>query len=124
MYSLYTKLKLKAWRWGDTHTHIYTYIHTGISYGNGSYATKRAGGGGCAVALIVAVEGIGSVILDGVWVKADTTGVNGPAISPSTACIVQASLQCLIARITPRHTPCFRPYTHHIHADHHGHRKG
>lgn len=73
--------------------------------GNGGGAGEIAGAGGTGLALVVAIEGVGGVSLDGVGEETEAVGLNGKAIGSRTACIVQRSLKGLAASVASGHAP-------------------
>ncbi|GMN63909.1 hypothetical protein TIFTF001_032990 [Ficus carica] len=78
---------------------------TGVGLGDGGGAGEVAGAGGHGLALVVAVEGVGGVGLDGVWEEAESARLQRQAVGAGTAGVVQRRLQCLHAGVAPRHAP-------------------
>ena len=83
--------------------------HTWICHGNSSSPRKITRARCHALPLVVAVEGIGSVGLQSVGQIAESIQLNGGAVSPSPTCIIQCSLQHVVADVASCHTPTGSP---------------
>lgn len=77
---------------------------TRIGVGDGGRAAEVAAGGD-GVLLVVAVEGVGGVVVDGVRVEAAPAGLDRRAVRAVAAGVVQRDLQRRRARALARHAP-------------------
>lgn len=81
-------------------------VQTWIGGGDGGGAAEGAGGGIVGPpALVIAVDGVGSVCGQSVGQIAEAGRLNGGAVGAGAACVVQSSLHNLLARVAPHHTP-------------------
>lgn len=79
--------------------------NTGITSGNGGSGSKITWTRSSGPALVVAVEGIRSVSLNGVREKTESIWLKRKTIPTGPTSIVQRRLQCVAAGVTPRYTP-------------------
>lgn len=80
-------------------------MQTWIRGGSGSRAAEGAGSWGVAPPLVITVDGIRRVRLQGVGQIAEAGRLNGGAVGAGAAGKVESSLHNLFARVAPHHAP-------------------
>lgn len=85
--------------------------------GNSGSAGEVARAGSTGLALIVAVEGVGGVSLDGVWQETEAVGLYGMAVGTGAARVVEGCLEGLAASVASGNTPAGSSDAHDLASD-------